>query len=254
MEDDRQTQPRLFVINLDRSPDRRRFMAERFDRLGMQHEFVAAVDGSALSQRDLAPYNREKRLKAFGCDLTPNEIGCYLSHYRLFEKIVDENIPRAMVFEDDVVVADDFPDVVRSLSEAPNDWEFIRLAGTRPRRGREVARLCGDYRVVRLLNTACGAQAYLVNLRGARKLLTYGREMTRQIDLTIDRYWENGLRIMAVQPYPVWSSDRFQSDIGADGDNVWRQPGMQLLRLRIKTAKMVDSINKRASNLRIYLE
>ena len=86
----------------------------------------------------MVPYNREKRWRMFGCDLTPNEIGCYLSHFRLYEKIVEENIDRAVILEDDVDVSADFPSVLRALNDAPDDWEFIRLAGLRPGQWREL--------------------------------------------------------------------------------------------------------------------
>ena len=109
---DKNNQPRLFVINLDRSPDRRQFMSEQFSRLRLHFEFCRAVDGGALTERDLAPYDREKRWRAFGCDLTANEIGCYLSHYRLYERIVEEKIPRAVILEDDTELSDDFPAIV----------------------------------------------------------------------------------------------------------------------------------------------
>ena len=193
-------------------------------------------------------------MKAFGCDLTPNEIGCYLSHYRLYEKIIGENIQRAVILEDDVEISDDFPKILHALNGAPDDWEFIRLAGIRARKGKEVAKLSDKYRVVRLLNTACGAQAYLINLRGAKKLLKYGREITRQLDIMIDRYWENGLRIMAVLPYPASPSDRFDSTIGPGREDVWRQPGKRMIRVRTKMAKLVDGIYKRIYNLRIHFE
>lgn len=247
------SQPRLFVINLERSPERRLFMSERLCRFGLKHEFISAVDGKSLTERDMVPYNREKRWRMFGCDLTPNEIGCYLSHFRLYEKIVEENIDRAVILEDDVDVAPDFPSVLRALSDAPDDWEFIRLAGLRQRKGKTVADLIDGYRIVRLLNTGAGTQAYLVTRGGARKLLEYAREIFRQLDITIDRYWENGLRIMAVQPYPVRSNGEFQSTIASNEIDGWRQPGKRWLRVSIKMDKSIDSVRKQICNARIYL-
>lgn len=245
---------RLFVINLARSPDRRQFMSEQLLRLGLPFDVFRAVDGHTLTDGDLVAYNREKRLRSFGDDLTPTEIGCYLSHYRLYRKIVTERIPRAVVFEDDTEISDDLPAILRALENSPESWEFIRLAGLRERKGKEVAYLGHGYRAVRLRHTACGSQAYIVNQQGARKLLDYGKEITRQVDITIDRYWENGLRIMAVQPYPAWPSSRFVSTIGAQKADVWRQPGKRSLRLPILAAKRLDSVNRRIYNLRTIFD
>lgn len=246
--------PRIFVINLARSPDRRRFIGDRLGRLGLDHEFVTAADGAALTEDDLVNYDREARLKAFGCDLLPNELGCYLSHYRIYQKIIAESIPRALILEDDVEVSDDLPAILEALADAPADWELIRLSGLRARKGRKIADLAPGYRVVRLLDVACGAQAYLLNRQGAEKLAAYGKKITRQVDVMLDRYWDNGLRIMAVQPYPVQPSRNFESTIGPPRIDAWRLPGKRALRLRIKAAKSVDSLRKRLCNWRILLQ
>ena len=113
--------PRILVINLARSPDRRRFIGDRLGRLGLDHEFFPAVDGAALTEDDLVNYDRKARLKAFGCDLLPNELGCYLSHYRIYQKIIAESIPRALILEDDVEVSDDLPAILEALADAPAD-------------------------------------------------------------------------------------------------------------------------------------
>lgn len=246
--------PRIFVINLARSPDRRRVVTGRLRELGLDHEFFPALDGATLTEAELANYDRRARLEAYGCDLLPNELGCYLSHYRLYEKIIAQNIPRALILEDDVEISDDLPLILDALADAPDGWELVRLSGLRARKGRTIADIAPGYRMVRLLDVASGAQAYLLNRRGAQKLVAYGRKITRQVDVMIDRYWDNGLRIMAVQPYPVRPSDRFESTIGPPQTDAWRAPGMRRLRLRIKAAKTVDSLRKRLLNLRIRLE
>ena len=223
------------------------------DRLGLDHEFFPAVDGAALTEGDLVNYDRKARLKAFGCDLLPNEIGCYLSHYGIYQKIIAENIPRSLILEDDVEVSDDLPAILVALADAPADWELIRLAGIRARKGRKIANILPGYRVVRLLDVASGTQAYLLSQRGAGKLAAYGKKIIRQVDVMLDRYWDNGLRIMAVQPYPIHPSRDFDSTIGPAQIDAWQVPGKRALRLRIKAAKSVDSLRKRLCNLAILL-
>ncbi len=246
--------PRIFVINLLRSPDRRRVIDGRLGELGLDHEFFPAADGAALTEDDLVNYDRKARLGAFGCDLVPNELGCYLSHYRIYEKIVAEHIPRALILEDDVEVSDDLPAILEALADAPADWELVRLSGLRARKGRKISEIAPGYSVVRLLDVACGAQAYLLNRQGAEKLTAYGKKIIRQVDVMLDRYWDSGLRIMAVQPYPVQPSGDFESTIGPPQIDAWRVPGKRALRLRIKAAKSVDSLRKRLCNLRFMLQ
>ena len=76
--------------------------------------------------------------------------------------------------------------------------------------------------------------------------------MIRQIDVTVDRYWESGLPIYALHPYPVNPSAGFDSTIGSRVD-VWKLPGMSQWRRRTKRLKRRESIGKRIANLKIYL-
>jgi glycosyl transferase family 25 len=57
-------------------------------------EHVDAVDGRLLSDSELS------RISARS-DLPVGQIGCYLSHIRLYERIVAEDIPLACILEDD---------------------------------------------------------------------------------------------------------------------------------------------------------
>jgi GR25 family glycosyltransferase involved in LPS biosynthesis len=41
--------PKIYCINLDRSPDRWRFMREQFEQLGLDYERVPAIDGKVVA-------------------------------------------------------------------------------------------------------------------------------------------------------------------------------------------------------------
>ena len=45
-----------------------------------------------------------RKLEKFGRELTPGELGCSLSHIRLWEKMVKENIPEVLILEDDLLI------------------------------------------------------------------------------------------------------------------------------------------------------
>lgn len=53
-------------------------------------------------------------------------IGCGLSHILLMEKLYNENIPLALILEDDAYPIQDI-DFDKIISEVPDDWEIIKL-------------------------------------------------------------------------------------------------------------------------------
>jgi glycosyl transferase, family 25 len=84
----------IFAISLARSPERRAAIDRHLRGLGLQFEHVDAVDGKMLSNSEMVRISARP-------DLPAGAIGCYLSHIRLFERIVVNGIPLACILEDD---------------------------------------------------------------------------------------------------------------------------------------------------------
>lgn len=60
--------------------------------------------------------------------LTNEIIGCALSHIKLWNKIVDENLDNALIFEDDMFLIDDWYDVLKKgMNDLPDDWDIFTL-------------------------------------------------------------------------------------------------------------------------------
>lgn len=93
----------IFVINLDRRPDRLQHMATQLKDYNWVR--CPAADGKNASLKSLRMKGwypdvlwRDPLLKR---QLTNTEVGCFISHYKCWEKIVETNRP-AVIFEDDI--------------------------------------------------------------------------------------------------------------------------------------------------------
>ena len=84
--------PPIFVISLARAAHRREKMCARLDALGLQYEIVDAVDGKTADPQTYQNRLRQDiaRLKV-GYELSPGQIGCYLSHCYLWERMAAAN-------------------------------------------------------------------------------------------------------------------------------------------------------------------
>lgn len=108
-------------------------MSAIFQLLGIDFTVFEAVDGRALSEEDLSslkflpgyedPYHR--RPMKWG------EIGCFLSHYRIWERVVEEQLDRVIIFEDDVRFTENATEILRGtvedLMKTQMGWDFIYL-------------------------------------------------------------------------------------------------------------------------------
>lgn len=242
-----------FVINLDRDSLRRGHMEKQLEKIGLKAEFVPAVDGRALSESDRSVYDRDKALRVYGVEMMDTEIGCYLSHYRLYERMVRENIPVALIMEDDIEIDPSLPRIVDDLVTDPApEWLVVRLESLCGRvrepknakfKGKSVKKL-RDGELHRLGRHVLGFGAYLIRKEGAERMLSYGRRIFMPVDQTMDRYWDNGIVPYIVRPLPVYQRQDFESRIGA------RPPGRHVgqplsLHLQRRWQRISDGLRKR---------
>ncbi len=249
----------IFVINMARDVERRRHMEATLGGLGLEAQFVTAVDGRALSEPEReAAYDRRRALRVYGVEMMASEIGCSLSHYGLYERMVHDGIETALILEDDVRIDRALATIVEDLlAHAFDDWLVVRLDCKRPRvaepatnafRGDRVALLSDGGALYRLRTHVLGVGAYLIRREGAARMLAYGRPIFMPIDHTMDRFWENGILPYIVRPLPVTQSDDFGShSVGRGQERRRAQPPH--VRVTRRVQRLRDSMAKRVFNL-----
>ena len=195
--------PPVFIISLADASERRRLMADRLARAGLAFSVVDAVDGRRFNVNDQPAYNGAQRRLFFGRDLLGGEVGVLLSHRAALQGVVDQNLPCAVIFEDDVVFDEPFTDIVRALVRRPSGWELVRFFGDAKHERRQRRRICSlgqGYWLTRLATSPGEAHAYLVSQAGARKLLRRLRRTSTPIDTMMGQPWKTGVGVLTVHP------------------------------------------------------
>lgn len=201
---------KIFVLNLERAVDRRELMQRRLAALGLEAEFLTAVDGARVDRNSL-PVGSEPRL-------SNGELGCYLSHRRSWEIVVERGLAHAVVLEDDVVLSPELPRVIAGLATLDLPYDLVRLSSLGPVRGIPVAGLADGRRLILPNKNPSGAQGYLVSQAGAQRLLARLAVPQRPVDDEFDLYWKHGLCVPVVFPCVVEEDGALASTIGARMD------------------------------------
>src|SRR5512143_1509999 len=94
------------IISLLRSPQRREKAQSELAKTALKWSFLDAVDGSKL-QGPPPEYHPRKVKRLLGFEMTPNEIGCFLSHKKAWQACVAADVP-TLIFEDDFVLLPHF--------------------------------------------------------------------------------------------------------------------------------------------------
>ena len=122
----------IFVISLKRSKDRRILIKKELDHLDMPFSFFNAIDGKLLNPQ-LSKKMMQLRLKAYRnvenlkgkIKVRHGEVGCALSHIKIYSHIVKKNIPLSLVLEDDSEINEN----LKKIIEDPLLLEFARGGG-----------------------------------------------------------------------------------------------------------------------------
>lgn len=129
---DRLTLSKIFMINLKRRPERFDRMTESFDVLGLDVEHFPAVDGRDLNEDELQRLGIEF-LEGYADpylhrQMTLGEIGCFLSHFYIWERMVAERLEEVLILEDDIRFEPYFKErAVNVLNEARTvgGWDMM---------------------------------------------------------------------------------------------------------------------------------
>ena len=115
--------------------------------------------------------------------LKRGEIGCYDAHYRLWRHISDNNIPSALILEDDADInygyyaVDRIKQMFSEIQKNGVPWDVIYLGHNNNKPPKRKIGAC--------LGTPAGVQGlfmYLVTLEGVRRLISGAIPMTQPVD------------------------------------------------------------------------
>ncbi len=215
------TLPPIFIINMPKDIGRRQIMAERLSKIEIEGTFIEGIDGRKMSNKDIAlVYDSKKRKRYFGRDLTKGELGCLLSHRKIFQKIVDKQIPVAVILEDDVIFENDFKQALEAIINSCMKYDVVRFLGSEKiyKRGcRKIVRLGNTrYQWARLPTAPGGAHGYLITLRAAKVMLKHMQKNWIPIDTLQGRCWETRLETLVLYPAPLYPDPEAKSVIGND--------------------------------------
>lgn len=207
------------VVNLDSSADRWTSMLHQCDLLGLSPQRVSAVRGSLLTEKQKSDvYQLSANLTKYDKILNNAEIGCYMSHIRCWELIVEQELDFALVLEDDAILTDNIVKYIEKLAHTSSDWDYIKLShGSKVKSAADAIELGDGLTLRKELKLPSTTTGQLISLSGAKKLLKHAYPIARPVDMDIQYWFEKSLRCFVVSPFPILHGD-FGSEINKTED------------------------------------
>lgn len=200
---------KVFYINLDSRFDRNSHMIDLFKTNNItNYERIPAFDGRHIDIKSLnhfvTPQGIQDALyeKKVYVPLTKGAIGCALSHYTAYQKIIEYNLNNALILEDDVSFQNDFLNKLNIiLKQINNDFDILYLGYSNKINPKSLKN-----ELFIKLNKVYGLFGYIVSNKGARKLLNIF-PISQQLDTEISKNF-NKLNYYVINPnYKLIFSD-----------------------------------------------
>ena len=98
-------------------------------KLGFNATIISAVDGKNLRAEQRARYSSARAQRIYGCEMSDNEIACYLSHLSIYSKMLEHRIDVALVLEDDISAVADLKPIPATLTTRDMAEARARISG-----------------------------------------------------------------------------------------------------------------------------
>lgn len=209
---------KVFVINLDRSPDRLENISKHLKSKNIIWSRFPAIDGQNISNSDIE--NEVGFLCRKFC--SKSMIGCALSHKNIWKVALQQNLDKVLIMEDDIEFTDNYSQILQDAwKQLPNDWDILLLGcGGLCNKNKYsdfsefLFNIIQPFKNQKTFNSKnifipelpTGFYCYAVSKRGCEKLLNIVEKINYHIDYQVSKNYDD-LNIYAINPKIVYLTD-----------------------------------------------
>ncbi|MEO6985007.1 MAG: glycosyltransferase family 25 protein [Paralcaligenes sp.] len=239
----------IYVVSLPSAGARRDFMRQQFADLKVHYEFFDAIDGRENPDYYLfKKYNDKKRAqrRGLGTPLRLSQLGCFASHYQLWEKCLRDN-QAMVVLEDDAILLAPFMDFYDRAAEFADKYGFVWIEPSNKIKNHKgvVLEQIGPFTVKKFSKGFSHTAGYLLAPAQAKRFLDYCSEWIYPVDDTMDRFYEHNVEAIGVDPICVRPNTSFESTISSTEPTYKRSPPDIIRR---EYSSLVDTIKRNVHN------
>jgi len=235
---------KICVISLKRSPERRENIKKQLDALGLEFEFFDAVDGRAEPPHPLfAKYDYFKRLwLTNGRMPSKGEMGCYASHYLIWQKCVASG-ESILVIEDDSYVKPVIVDLLPHIEDKVEQYGFLRLEPETTKCNLFMKEESDTYSISFMDNNFGGTRSYAISPQAAQKLLNRSERWCMPVDNYIGSLYLHDMPSYQMYPTIIPTLEEHPEEFGTtiqlgeeEKAKLFRKPSREMYSLYRKLA------------------
>jgi glycosyl transferase family 25 len=167
---------KIYIINLKSSKERKKNILKELDRQNLKNfELIEAVDGNKLNEEEinLHTFKNEKNFNPWGPKLTNSQIGCALSHIKIYKNFLQSRFEYAFILEDDAIFLDNFTTNLKNfiLKNLKFKKQILLLSEIKEFYKTPIDSM-ENYNLVKVTN-AFFTHAYFINKEAAKSIMKF---------------------------------------------------------------------------------
>ncbi|AJP35586.1 TPA: glycosyltransferase family 25 protein [Campylobacter jejuni] len=214
---------KVFIINLERSLDRKEHIQKQIQKLfeknlslknKLEFIFFKAIDAKNKEHLEFKDHFPWWGSWVLGRELSDGEKACFASHYKLWQECVKLDEP-IIILEDDVEFSDEFlnngAEYIDELLKSK--YEYIRLCYLFDKRLYFLSE--GGYYLS--FKKLAGTQGYVLQVSAAMKFLKYAKNWIYAVDDYMDMFYKHNVLNIVKKPLLLKHDCRIESSISQAG-------------------------------------
>ena len=202
--------PRIYIITLNADGERVVKLKARLESQALAYDICPAVDGRGRQPQEFDKYHHRGALSYMGRALTGGEIGCYLSHLKAAQLLLDSSDDYAVVLEDDARVNEHamgtVAKAIEMLRDRDADWQLINVGRSHQKISRILGPIAGTgSRLLRAHYFPMTTCAIVWSRAGAADFVRKSDRIFSPVDNYLRRWVSRGARGYSIFPAPIGS-------------------------------------------------
>lgn len=198
----------IYYINLDRSPERAKFIKDQFNSSNIKLTRVQATDGSSLDQNLISEIQRSQSILEHFQKPKPGEIGAFFSHQAVWNLIANQDEDFSIVIEDDVIVDQAlFDDFICLISDIDTE-DIIDISGRKGFVSVDKKPLKNNISLTRYSTPPLGMTGKIIGKQAAVKLYNFMPEYLSPVDVMVQKVYQHKVCIWSTNKCYIKHADQ----------------------------------------------
>ena len=194
----------VYIINLKKDVKRKQHIISELTKQQITNfEFIEGVDGSLMSEKEIVneTYSDENGFNKWNVKMSNGEIGCSLSHIKVYKKLIESNYNIALIVEDDAVFLKPFSKILSNfvISSFSNKKQIVLISEIREFYKKPIKKI-NEYELVKVTN-AFFTHSYFINKSAAKAILSFNYPVKTTNDNFLFFHIYCGIKLLGLNPF-----------------------------------------------------